>query len=1431
MNLFEEKKRYKMYKSKKKWVVAPIIFFGMSLFSVGLEILNPIEVVAVEQRQVNKEFDQEIANVQGSQLPQNIKNDVVRRLTEKRNTTNLIGPESGRSVIIKARKEILSSRNPYLPDAAYNFFSGDEFPHGTFRYDYINAYQSRYFAFNKEIENVQGSQLPQNIKNDVVRRLTEKRNTTNLIGPESGPSVVTKARKEILSSRNPYLPDAAYNFFSGDEFPHGTFRYDYINAYQSRYFAFNKEIENVQGSQLPQNIKNDVVRRLTEKRNTTNLIGPESGPSVVTKARKEILSSRNPYLPDAAYNFFSGDEFPHGTFRYDYINAYQSRYFAFNKEIESVQLNNETPTDQKKTIISDLEKYRSEINYDGLESGPSVVTKARKKIIKNIVPLINDSDLTKFSAQEYPRKSSRYIDAVDSTNRKEQAKADIDVEANKVKDTIDADTTLTAAEKEKQKTGVNQEAEKAKQAIDVAKDIDGINTAKADGILAINSQHVSSNPIDNRKEQAKADIDVEANKVKDTIDADTTLTAAEKEKQKTGVNQEAEKAKQAIDVAKDIDGINTAKADGILAINSQHVSSNPIDNRKEQAKADIDVEANKVKDTIDADTTLTAAEKEKQKTGVNQEAEKAKQAIDVAKDIDGINTAKADGILAINSQHVSSNPIDNRKEQAKADIDVEANKVKDTIDADTTLTAAEKEKQKTGVNQEAEKAKQAIDVAKDIDGINTAKADGILAINSQHVSSNPIDNRKEQAKADIDVEANKVKDTIDADTTLTAAEKEKQKTGVNQEAEKAKQAIDVAKDIDGINTAKADGILAINSQHVSSNPIDNRKEQAKADIDVEANKVKDTIDADTTLTAAEKEKQKTGVNQEAEKAKQAIDVAKDIDGINTAKADGILAINSQHVSSNPIDNRKEQAKADIDVEANKVKDTIDADTTLTAAEKEKQKTGVNQEAEKAKQAIDVAKDIDGINTAKADGILAINSQHVSSNPIDNRKEQAKADIDVEANKVKDTIDADTTLTAAEKEKQKTGVNQEAEKAKQAIDVAKDIDGINTAKADGILAINSQHVSSNPIDNRKEQAKADIDVEANKVKDTIDADTTLTAAEKEKQKTGVNQEAEKAKQAIDVAKDIDGINTAKADGILAINSQHVSSNPIDNRKEQAKADIDVEANKVKDTIDADTTLTAAEKEKQKTGVNQEAEKAKQAIDVAKDIDGINTAKADGILAINSQHVSSNPIDNRKEQAKADIDVEANKVKDTIDADTTLTAAEKEKQKTGVNQEAEKAKQAIDVAKDIDGINTAKADGILAINSQHVSSNPIDNRKEQAKADIDVEANKVKDTIDADTTLTAAEKEKQKTGVNQEAEKAKQAIDVAKDIDGINTAKAATKNRNTNYSNQRSLGNLNNKKIKSTPQLPKTGEKKSLLFILFGVLFSAISILRLLKLRKK
>lgn len=90
------------------------------------------------------------------------------------------------------------------------------------------------------------------------------------------------------------------------------------------------------------------------------------------------------------------------------------------------------------------------------------------------------------------------------------------------------------------------------------------------------------------------------------------------------------------------------------------------------------------------------------------------------------------------------------------------------------------------------------------------------------------------------------------------------------------------------------------------------------------------------------------------------------------------------------------------------------------------------------------------------------------------------------------------------------------------------------------------------------------------------------------------------------------------------------------KVQAEKDIDAEVKKVNDLINTDPTLSADEKATQKEAANQEAEKAKQTIDAAKDLDGVNQSKSDGIKAIDNQHKSANAVSDKKIQTIENID---------------------------------------------------------------------------------------------------------------------------------------------------------------------------------------------------
>ncbi|WP_413627750.1 BspA family leucine-rich repeat surface protein [Fructilactobacillus vespulae] len=361
---------------------------------------------------------------------------------------------------------------------------------------------------------------------------------------------------------------------------------------------------------------------------------------------------------------------------------------------------------------------------------------------------------------------------------------------------------------------------------------------------------------------------------------------------------------------------------------------------------------------------------------------------------------------------------------------------------------------------------------------------------------------------------------------------------------------------------------------------------------------------------------------------------------------------------------KNRAKQAITDEAKKINENINADNSLTSQAKKGQSNQVAQEEIKAKTAIDGSQNREAVNKAKNQGITNIDNVHVPGD-LSLDKEKAKQAIIAEAQKVKDDIKNDKTLTDVEKNIQSQQVDDAREHALNNIDAAVNADSVKAEKEHGITVIDGLHVS-NALFTPKEKAKEAIDAEAAKVKKAIATDQTLTVSEKQKQIDQVDQEVTKAKIAIDGSDNLQAIEAAKQQGIIAIDNAHVSGN-LDADKDAAQKVVDTEADKAKQTITKDDSLTDHTKQKQTDKINQEAETIKTIIDNALNSGDINGAK----------HA---------------IDVEVAKVKTEIQTDNDLTEHAKAKQSKQLDQAAQHVKKVID------DINTSPENGKLANNKQ-------------------------------------------------------------------------------------------------------------------------------------
>ncbi|MCH4459897.1 DUF1542 domain-containing protein [Staphylococcus haemolyticus] len=906
--------------------------------------------------------------------------------------------------------------------------------------------------------------------------------------------------------------------------------------------------------------------------------------------------------------------------------------------------------------------------------------------------------------------------------KKDEAKKAIDNAARTKKAEIDQTPNATEEEKAVAKAKVDEAITAAKSAIDQATNNAGVDNAKTSGVEAIN--HVQPTVI--KKDEAKKAIDNAAQAKKTEIDQTPNATEEEKAAAKIKVDEAITVAKKAIDQATNNASVDTAKTNGVEAINQVQ----PTVVKKDEAKATIDKVAETKKAEIDQTPNATDEEKEAAKSKVDEAVTEAKKAIDQATNNAGVETAKTNGIEAIN--HVQPTVV--KKDEAKATIDKVAETKKAEIDQTPNATDEEKEAAKSKVDEAVTEAKKAIDQATNNAGVETAKTNGIEAIN--HVQPTVV--KKDEAKAAIDKAAEAKRVEIDQTPNATEEEKAEAKAKVDEAVNNAKASIDQSTDNAGVETAKTNGIETINNIQ----PTVVKKDEAKKAIDNAAQAKKTEIDQTPNATEEEKAAAKSKVDEAVTEAKKAIDQATNNDGVDNSKANGVEAIN--HVQPTVV--KKDEAKTAIDKAAEAKKAEIDQTPNATDEEKAAAKAKVDEALTAAKSAIDQATNNAGVDNAKTNGVEAINQVQ----PMVVKKDEAKKAIDKAAESKKAEIDQTLNATDEEKAEAKVKVDEAANNAKSSIDQATNDNGVDNAKTNGVEAINNIQ----PTVLKKDESKATIDKAAEAKKAEIDQTPNATDEEKAEAKAKVDGAVTEVKKAIDQATNNAGVETAKTNGVEAINNIQ----PTVVMKDEAKAAIDKAAEAKRIEIDQTPNATDEEKAEAKAKVDEAANNAKASIDQATDIAGVETAKTNGVEAINQVQ----PTVVKKDEAKKAIDNAAQAKKTEIDQTPNATEEEKSVAKAKIDEAVKIAKENIDKSLNNNEVDESLNKGELQIKNVHT----IVIAKEKAlKHLIDI-ATKQKAKIDSNQFATDEEKSRAKHKIDQIINKAYAAIKKAKSNSEVN-----------------------------------------------------------------
>ncbi|HHP3956384.1 extracellular matrix binding protein [Streptococcus pyogenes] len=1084
----------------------------------------------------------------------------------------------------------------------------------------------------------------------------------------------------------------------------------------------------------------------------------------------------------------------------------------------------------KNKAIEDLKKAHTEtvakINGDDTldKATKEAQVKETDKALaagKDAITKADDADKVSTAVTEHTPKIKAAHKTGDLKKAQVDANTALDKAAEKEREEINNDITLTAKDKEQQLKEVETALTKAKDNVKAAKTADAINDARDKGVATIDAVHKAGQDLGARKSGQVAKLEEAAKATKDKISADPTLTSKEKEEQSKAVDAELKKAIEAVNAADTADKVDDALGKGVTDIKNQHKTGDPVEARREAHGKELDRVAQETKGAIEKDPTLTTEEKAKQVKDVDVAKERGMAKLNEAKDADALDKAYGEGVTDIKNQHKSGDPIEARRGLHNKSIDEVAQATKDAITADTTLTEAEKETQRGNVDKEATKAKEELAKAKDADALDKAYGDGVTSIKNQHKSGKGLDVRKDEHKKALEAVAKRVTAEIEADPTLTPEVREQQKAEVQKELELATDKIAEAKDADEADKAYGDGVTAIENAHVIGKGIEARKDLAKKDLAEAVAKTKALIIEDKTLTDDQRKEQLSGVDTEYAKGIENIDVAKDAAGVDKAYSDGVRDILAQYKEGQNLDDRRNAAKEFLLKEADKVTKLINDDPTLTHDQKVDQINKVEQAKLDAIKSVDDAQTADAINDALGKGIENINNQYQHGDGVDVRKATAKGDLEKEAAKVKALIAKDPTLTQADKDKQTAAVDAAKNTAIAAVDKATTADGVNQELGKGITAINKAYRPGEGVKARKEAAKADLEKEAAKVKALIAKDPTLTQADKDKQTAAVDAAKNTAIAAVDKATTAEGINQELGKGITAINKAYRPGEGVKARKEAAKADLEKEAAKVKALITNDPTLTKADKAKQTEAVAKALKAAIAAVDKATTAEGINQELGKGITAINKAYRPGEGVKARKEAAKANLEKVAKETKALISGDRYLSETEKAAQKQAVEQALAKALGQVETAKTVEAVKLAENLGTVAIRSAYVAGLAKDTDQataalnEAKQAAIEALKQAAAETlakITTDAKLTEAQKAEQSENVSLAL---KTAIATVRSAQSIASVKEA-KDKGITAIRAAYVPNKAVAKSSSANHLPKSGDANSIVLVGLGVM---------------
>ncbi|EZY16413.1 LPXTG-anchored aggregation protein SasC [Staphylococcus aureus] len=947
----------------------------------------------------------------------------------------------------------------------------------------------------------------------------------------------------------------------------------------------------------------------------------------------------------------------------------------------------ENAVNRKVDDMEDLVNQNDELTDEEKQAAIQVIEEHKNEIIGNIGDQTTDDGVTRIKDQGIQTLSGDTATPVVKPN----AKQAIRDKAAKQREIIN--NTPDATQDEIQ-DALNQLTTDETDAIDNVTNATtnaDVETAKNNGINTIGAVA----PQVTHKQAARDAINQATATKRQQINSDREATQEEKNAALNELTQATNHALEQINQATTNDDVDTAKGDGLNAINPIA----PVTVVKQAARDAVSHDAQQHIAEINANPDATQEERQAAIEKVNAAVAAANTNIlnaNTNADVEQVKTNAIQGIQAIE-------PATKVKTDAKNAIDQSAETQHNAIFNNNDATLEEQQAAQQLLDQAVATAKQNINAADTNQEVAQAKDQGTQNI----VVIQPATQVKTDARNAVNDKAREAITNINATPGATREEKQEAINRVNTLKNRALNDIGVTSTTAMVNSIRDDAVNQIGAvqPHVT------KKQTATGVLTDLATAKKQEINQNTNATDEEKQVALNQVDQDLATAINNINQADTNAEVDQAQQLGTKAINA--IQPNIV--KKPTALAQINQHYNAKLAEINATPDATDDEKNAAINTLNQDRQQAIESIKQAN-----TNAEVDQAATVAENNIDAVQVDVVKKQAARDkITAEVAKRIEAVKQTPNATDEEKQAAVNQINQLKDQAFNQINQNQTNDQVDATTNQAINAIDN--VEAKVV--IKPKAIADIEKAVKEKQQQIDNSLDSTDNEKEVALLALAKEKEKALAAIDQAQTNSQVNQAATNGVSAIKIIQ----PETKVKPAAREKINQKANELRAQINQDKEATAEERQAALDKINDLVAKAMTNITNDRTNQQVNDSTnqaLDDIALVTPDHiVRATARDAVKQQYEAK--------KHEIEQAEHATDEEKQVALNQLANNEKRALQNIDQAIANNDVKRVESNGIATLKGvePHIVVKP--EAQEAIKASADNQVESIKDTPHATT----------------------------------------------------------------------------------------------------